>query len=949
MKIEKKIACIGFLFLLMGHPLYGRFLLQENNVCFERQKDSIQLMKDSADYYLRVGDSRRALSFVQKSHDLVLTVYDPNSPEMARSLLNIGTFSSYNWEYDSALIFLNKAEKIYLESEVTNKNFLGILYSNMGRIHKILGNYHKAQEYYSYANRFLNNETLDPFVYWEANLYIRQAILESALNNFQMSLNYFKKSFKLIQRLPDNSAMLISYYINTANTYAKINDYNKSIDLQLNAIDICKKDLNSFNGQLIILYNNIGLDYLELGNFNKSEDYFNLAIEMQKKISQKSEQYSELFESIGNLFERKSNYSKALENYQKAMQIITNEFTPIDFFSNPEIEQISNKLLALKILKSKSRCLSALYNEEKDFKYLEIALNSSLLQIELVEEMRNSYQSFEAKLQMAELENYTYKAALELANHAFEISNDVKYSLLAFEISEKSRSAVLLSSLREIDAREFGELPENLLLQEKKLLKEIAFFKENIYEENQTEKPNQKKLQDWGEYLLEAENQYEQLIKQYEKDYPNYYQLKYNNTVITPRKIQNQLSQNASILEYCVLDDMLHTFVVTEKDFYFTSTPIDSSFFQLVNDYLNEYQNFDYSKQSYSNYTQFCWNSNSLYKILIEPVEELIKGDHLIIVPEGILSFLPFETLIKETPDSLSSEYFKDLKYLLYDYNISYSYSSTLYTELGKKSSHKRVKKLLAFAPEYNANSISLANKKELITRQKKYRRDLYPIPGVIDEVNAIKNLIPSEVFIGKDATETNFRNIAESYDILHLAMHTVIDNDNPMFSKLIFTLGQDTLNDGLLNTFEIFSLKLNARLVVLSACSTGDGNYNQGEGVMSLARSFAYAGSPSILMTLWEVEDKSGVKLMKEFYTSLIKGMTKSEALRNAKIKFIKEAKPENSHPFFWSAYITMGNTDPLYGNKYPKVCILVVSVIIILLFLVLIYRKRNKASKTY
>ena len=234
------------------------------------------------------------------------------------------------------------------------------------------------------------------------------------------------------------------------------------------------------------------------------------------------------------------------------------------------------------------------------------------------------------------------------------------------------------------------------------------------------------------------------------------------------------------------------------------------------------------------------------------------------------------------------------------------------------------------------------------ITRQRKYRKDLYPIPGVIDEVNAIKNLIPSEVYIGKDATETNFRNIAENYDILHLAMHTVIDNENPMFSKLIFTFGQDTINDGLLNTFEIFSLKLKARLVVLSACSTGEGNYNQGEGVMSLARSFAYAGSPSILMTLWEVEDKSGIKLMKDFYASLIKGMTKPEALRNAKIKFIKGARPENSHPFFWSAYIALGNTDPLYNRFFPRIIILAVSVALILVFLALRYRRRKHASKT-
>jgi len=168
--------------------------------------------------------------------------------------------------------------------------------------------------------------------------------------------------------------------------------------------------------------------------------------------------------------------------------------------------------------------------------------------------------------------------------------------------------------------------------------------------------------------------------------------------------------------------------------------------------------------------------------------------------------------------------------------------------------------------------------------------------------------------------------------------MHTLIDNNDPLYSKLIFSLDSDSSNDGMLNTHEIFGLNLNARMVVLSACSTGEGEYSKGEGALSLARGFAYAGVPSLVMTLWEVEDKSVIILMKDFYKNLLKGQTKPEALRNAKIKFIHESKMENSHPFFWSSFVIVGSPVSLCLSYITKILFslsLVFSVIVLLYFI--------------
>jgi CHAT domain-containing protein len=217
---------------------------------------------------------------------------------------------------------------------------------------------------------------------------------------------------------------------------------------------------------------------------------------------------------------------------------------------------------------------------------------------------------------------------------------------------------------------------------------------------------------------------------------------------------------------------------------------------------------------------------------------------------------------------------------------------------------------MLAFAPSYEGVNDSI-----LIT-ERAYRKKLFPLPGAKEEVDNLSKIIRGDVFIDDLATEANFKANASRYDILHLAMHTFIDDENPMYSKLVFTQNSDTLQDGLLNTQEIYNMNFKARMVVLSACNTGDGKLLKGEGVMSLARGFFYAGCPSIVMTLWTVEDKTGANLMSYFYNYLHQGIRKDEALRQAKLEYLNSADALKSHPYFWSGYVTLGDVDPLYDE---------------------------------
>jgi CHAT domain-containing protein len=205
------------------------------------------------------------------------------------------------------------------------------------------------------------------------------------------------------------------------------------------------------------------------------------------------------------------------------------------------------------------------------------------------------------------------------------------------------------------------------------------------------------------------------------------------------------------------------------------------------------------------------------------------------------------------------------------------------------------------------------------------------PIPGVEEEIKGIKKALSAKTLAGSNATENHFKEIAGKYNILHFAMHTLVNNDKPMLSKLVFYQDKDTLEDGMLNTYELFGMNLNAGLAVLSACNTGTGRLMKGEGMMNLARGFIYAGVPGIVMTLWSVEDQSSAEIVQKFYEYLEDGMSKDEALRQAKLDLLNQGDPLRSHPYYWAAYVTIGDYSPMKFVK-PLWATILFSLIILL-----------------
>jgi CHAT domain-containing protein len=248
--------------------------------------------------------------------------------------------------------------------------------------------------------------------------------------------------------------------------------------------------------------------------------------------------------------------------------------------------------------------------------------------------------------------------------------------------------------------------------------------------------------------------------------------------------------------------------------------------------------------------------ARNFYELLIRPALPHIKGKELIIVPHNVLHYLPFQAL-----------YSPRGRYLIEDYSVSYLSSASL-LQFTKEKRKARGDKVLAFGnPDLGDPAKGLK------------------FAGM--EAGEIKRLYPeSAVVLGKDATKLKAKNLSSSYDILHFAAHAELRADDPLSSAIL--LAKDGGDDGRLEVNEIFEMDLKAGLVVLSGCETGLGKLSSGDEFVGLTRAFIYAGTPSVVASLWKVDDASTAVLMSSLYKNL-KTKTKVEALRQAQLELIR------------------------------------------------------------
>ena len=222
-----------------------------------------------------------------------------------------------------------------------------------------------------------------------------------------------------------------------------------------------------------------------------------------------------------------------------------------------------------------------------------------------------------------------------------------------------------------------------------------------------------------------------------------------------------------------------------------------------------------------------------------------------------------------------------------------------------ERSFVKKFKKdIIGFAPSYSETPRTILNKV----------KNFLPLKNTIHEVHWLKQIFNATTYFEKEANESKFKE-AENYKVQHLAMHGFLNTNNDLFSGLVFSNAKTGEEDDVLYAYEIYDLKKDCELVCLSACNTGVGKLEKGEGVMSLGRAFRHAGSNSVCMSLWVSDDIQNRTLMQEFYSGLKGELTKDKALQMAKLSLLDNNKKQ--FPHYWASFILMGSNDPITFRK--------------------------------
>ncbi|TKG95834.1 CHAT domain-containing protein [Puteibacter caeruleilacunae] len=934
-------------------------------LCYANQ-DSLLIKKNLASQlYKEAGKLVSQGRFEQSNQNLIKSanikneLYGDNCAQNISTYFNLGRNYYIQNKFDEGLNYLKQAEANAIKHFGKNFPNIGRIYNLIGLIYKAKGDYEKALDYFGQGLTLLRTDS------------VRKAssIIDCHINIANTYLNQedYKKSINYCNNLLKNrtNPALEKLYNNLAFSHSQLNNNKK-------ATYYFKKFINYHNQQsnnsldLGIAYNNYA-DYLfDNRQFDSIPKYLNLSIPIFKqRLGDKHSYLSQSYINLGNYYafkpttqttvkafqkEKLNNLRNALINYQQSIITVVDSFSKMDPMINPILKNRLNDNQLLDALNRKAQIL-ALYAEniqQDDNKlaisYFHKAFETYELSTQLIHEIRSGFLSRDSKLLLAANERDTYQNTIEVATKLNQLTDSVFYLNKAFEYAEKSKSATFLAAVRDIEAKAFGGIPDTFLIKEKEIKQELAFYQEQIFNALQSLNPDTEKINYWKTEIFEIKKQHERLTDFFEQEYPEYYSLKYKNNVITIPEIQKKLDKDDALLEY-VLEEpntinnqgLLHTFIITNNHYELLSIPIDSVFYKAITTTQNFLINTNVYSTRKEDYINYCKSAYKLYEKLIKPAGSIINGKNLIVVPDDKLAYIPFDALISSTPDESKKMNFKKLQYLIKEYAFSYSYSATLLYDYFKAERTAK-NNLLAINPTYTGSMLNTPQKDNLWAT-------LMPLAGASQEVKEISNLISSHKLVGEKATEGNFKKVAEDYDILHLAMHTLVNDSIPMFSKLVFTKDDNSTqdDDNLLNTQEIYNMHLNARMAVLSACNTGSGKLHKGEGVMSLARGFLYAGCPSIVMTLWEVDDLSSANIIKDFYKYLHNGKSKSEALRKAKLNHLEEADAIKAHPYFWLSYVSVGDQNPLYvGSHFTIFMILLFA--LFLWFIFDLYKSKNK-----
>lgn len=868
------------------------------------QKNIADSLYHQAISFVDLNDFAKANKLFQKSESLYLKekLYD----DYAASIYQRAILLTEKDEYSASIKLLNSAITYskYLQDTSMIK-----LYGEFNRVYKLSKNDSAA----IFSNKIEKLISQKPTLKTQNccySFYRITAYYANAEGDFDKARKYAKLLIEVSKNRPESSKG--SMYNLLGNVYKNTKDYPKAIEMFEKAAFVnpsIQQKAHNFRMIVLCLHEQkmtFGVEkYITLATQNRNHyvkisksidydlDYYLKTSEatqftLLKKFDLAEKKYLEVLELLNLNFKEKrpafwvdtyidlskvkfqqNSILKAHFYAQEALKAANSTFIDNDFSKNPKPVGAYYQKYQIKALINKAQLFVKSYPKKNTTDWLEIGINAYLAAFESVNYLRKTYEEEGAKVFLNEEIYPNFQNAVEAISEIEKKSFAVEKNI---ELQQYFQSNILLDELK-VSVIKPKLIDEETLKKEQEINKTITSLEIQL-SKNQKNDSIRKELNIKKIDLDFLRNQ----IKQKS---PKFYAAKFENQPLKLSDIQKTLQNDVVLLNYLLLKDKIIIISIQKQRINIHKQQIDSTFyfktFKIRGLLSTSPQGKKYNAQALS---------AELYDVLIKPIEKEIAGKkRLIIIRDAELNYIPFEVLAKQKDD-----------FLLKKYTISYAYSASLL--MPSTTNKKQGSGLLGFAPFAN-NSF----------QQSLFRdKNLGQLPKSGEEIEKIGG----DIYLENEATKKRFYENYRDKNIIHFATHAITDDADPLKSFIAFY--PDSV-DYKLFTNELYDLDLqNTNLVMLSACETGVGKLQKGEGVMSLARAFSYAGAKAVITTLWNAHDEASAYISERFYKYLKDGLKSDEALQKAKLDFLNsELALRYEHPYYWANFILIGPAESI------------------------------------
>jgi CHAT domain-containing protein/tetratricopeptide (TPR) repeat protein len=758
-------------------------------------------------------------------------------------------------------------------------NNIGLFYYQIDNYSEALSNYEKALEI---ARSTGNQEE-------ENRILTNSAAIYTNVGNYDKSLEYSMQALELDRKIRDKESIAKDLN-NIGIVYGRKGVISENREYYLISLDYYKESLNiaieikDTNTEVKVL-NNIGSIHYHLGENAKSLDYFKRALKKAEAI-QDTEEMSIILNNIGIVYSQMGNYEESTRYYQRVIDLASkiqgNKVLWEAYFEIANAYRNQNQLPA------------ALENYQRSISVIENIRSTISL-----EELKATYLGTDKRID-------AYHNLISLFIRLYQEQHQQRYAAEAFRYFERAKARAFLDSI-EVSKLDLSEgIGQQLLNEETNLMNDISQLHTRLL----IPQLSSKQREEISKNLEEREDQLESLRREIREVSPVYANIRYPKTLTLQETQATLIDEDTACFAYLLAKENSYGLAITHGDLKIFPLPDRKEVQKLVQGYLKAIT--DVNSQDFH-------LGNKLFDVLIRPGLGH-KVTRLIIVPDDVLYFLPFETLLSSGGGR---------EWLIKDYTVAYVPSLSSLRELieRRRSNGLRAEKdILALGdPSFGVNEIGPEAGGDPLQGSSTQAGTRFPrlkYSGLeIEKIAALFKPAKRDILERDQASEENFKRQAlEDFRIIHFATHAFVDDQKPARSSIVLALDQDPKEDGFLQMREIFNLKMRADLVVLSACQTGLGQLIRGEGIEGLSRAFFYAGASSVLLSLWAINDQASYQLLERFYIHLRSAHPVMDSLRLAKLEMIDSEVLD--HPYYWAGFIVSGNADrvifPRRMNKW-------------------------------